>query len=265
MRSMGRLIAVVLLSSLLAPKASPRVALAGEQKATPVTITVSVAASLKDALTEIAGQFSRTRPDIEVAINSGASGGLELQIEQGAPADIFISAATEEMDKLAAKNLLLNGTRVDLLQNSLVLIVPANSKTVTDFPDLTRKDVRVVALGDPRTVPAGRYGQQALNSLGIYNALKNKLVLATDVRQVLAFVESGNADAGLLYATDAATSPKVKIVAEAPGGSHMPIVYPVAVLRDSQHSDAARAFIAFLKGPGARDVFVKDGFKPAGQ
>lgn len=263
-RSTCRLIALVLLSALLAAKVSPA-ALAAEQKAAPVRITVSVAASLKDALTEIAGQFGRTRPDIEVAINSGASGALELQIEQGAPADVFISASNEEMDKLAAKNLLLNGTRLDLLQNSMVLIVPANAKTVTDFRDLARSDVRVVALGDPRTVPAGRYGQEVLTSLGIYDAVKSKLVLATDVRQVLAFVETGNADAGLVYATDAAITRSVKVVAEAPAGSHMPIVYPAAVLRDSQHPDAARAFIAFLKGPGARAVFVKDGFKPAGQ
>jgi molybdate transport system substrate-binding protein len=231
----------------------------------PVRITISAAASLKDALTEIANDFKKARPGVEVALNFGASGALELQIQQGAPVDVFISASSEEMDKLAAEDLLFANTRVDLLRNEIVLIAPRDSKIVMGFRDLDRADVRVVAIGDPRTVPAGMYAQQVLMALGIYDTVKRKVVLATDVRQVLADVETGSADAGFVYATDAAISSRVRVVADAPPASHRPIVYPGAVLRESRQPEAARSFLAFLQGPEARAAFVKQGFRPAGK
>jgi molybdate transport system substrate-binding protein len=123
--------------------------------------------------------------------------------------------------------------------------------------------VRVVAMGDPRSVPAGAYAQQVLNALGLADAVKGKTVLGTDVRQVLADVETGSADAGLVYATDAAISTGVRVVADAPENSHMPIVYPVAVLRSSTNPDAARAFVQFLQSSAARAIFQKYGFRPA--
>ena len=214
---------------------------------------------------KIATAFQQSRPDVEVALNFGASGALELQIQQGAPVDVFISASSEEMDKLAGKDLLSAGSRVNLLQNELVLIAPRDSGTVAGFRDLAHADVRIVAMGDPRTVPAGMYAQQVLTALGIYDALKNKVVLATDVRQVLADVETGSAEAGFVYATDAAISSRVRIVADAPPGSHQPIVYPGSVLRDSRQPDAARSFLDFLQGPKARAAFAKEGFRPAGK
>lgn len=228
-----------------------------------VRITVSAAASLKDVLTELAQTFERQQQSTTVSLNFGASGALELQIEQGAPADIFFSASSEEMDKLDAKKLLRPNTRTDLLQNEIVLITPRDARIVSSFADLKNPAVRVIAVGDPRIVPAGIYAQQVLVSLGMYDAVKPKLVLATDVRQVLAYVETGSAEAGFVYGTDAAISQRVRVVADAPKGSHQPIVYPAAVLRDSQHADAAAAFLGFLRQPAARAAFTKAGFQPA--
>jgi molybdate transport system substrate-binding protein len=225
-------------------------------------VTVSAAASLKDALTAIKESFARAHSDVELMFNFGASGTLQVQIEQGAPADVFISAAPQQMDALAAKGLILADTRADLLRNELVLIVPADSKSVTGFSDLGKQDVRVVAVGDPRSVPAGAYAQQVLAALGLADAVKTKTVLGTDVRQVLADVETASADAGLVYATDAAISTRVRVVADAPANSHMPIVYPVAVLKGSTHPDAARILIQYLHGAEARAIFQKYGFRP---
>jgi molybdate transport system substrate-binding protein len=228
----------------------------------PVQLTVSAAASLKEALTAIDQDFQRTHPDITIAPNFGASGTLQLQIEQGAPADVFVSAAPQQMDALAAKNLLLAETRVDLLENELVLIAPKDSKVVASFADLKSPDVHVISVGDPRSVPAGTYAQQVLTALGIYDAVKSKMTLATDVRQVLAQVETGSAEAGLVYSTDAAISSKVRVVMDAPAGTHQLIVYPAAVLRSSTNPDAAREFVKYLAGPAARAVFSKFGFRP---
>ena len=162
-------------------------------------ITVSAAASLKDALTAIKDSFAHSRSDIDLLLNFGASGTLQLQIEQGAPADVFISAAPQQMDALAAKGLILADSRADLLRNELVLIVPIGSKNVTGFSDLSSLGVRVVAMGDPRSVPAGAYAQQVLSALGLADAVKGKTVLGTDVRQVLTDVETeASADAGLV-------------------------------------------------------------------
>lgn len=227
-----------------------------------VELTVSAAASLKDALTAIDQDFQRAHPETHITPNFGASGTLQLQIEQGAPVDVFISAAPQQMDTLAAKNLLLPGTRVDVLQNELVLIAPKDSKVVSGFSDLKRPDVRVVAAGDPRSVPAGTYAQQVLTALGLYDSVKAKMTLATDVRQVLADVETGSAEAGLVYATDAVISSKVHVVADAPAGTHQPIVYPAAVLRTAADPDAARAYLTYLAGSTAREIFAKYGFRP---
>ena len=229
----------------------------------PVQLTVSAAASLKEALTAIDQDFQRAHPNVTVTPNFGASGTLQLQIEQGAPVDVFVSAAPQQMDALAAKNLLLVDTRANLLENELVLIAPKDSKAVSGFGDLKRTDVRVIAVGDPRSVPAGTYAQQVLTALGIYDAVKSKMTLATDVRQVLADVETGSAEAGLVYSTDAAISSKVRVVMDAPAGTHRPIVYPAAVLRASMNPDAAREFVSYLASPAARAVFLKYGFRPA--
>ena len=227
-------------------------------------LTVSAAISLKDALDEISHLYTAEHPGTDVHFNLGGSGTLQRQIEQGAPVDIFISASPKEMDSLESQGLLLPDTRKDLVRNSVVLIVPAGSTGVSGFQDLTKAAVKTVAVGEPQTVPAGKYAQEVLTHLGIYDQLKPKLVLAKDVRQVLTYVETGNADAGIVYATDAKISKKVTVVASAPAGSHSPVVYPGAVIKDSKNVAGAKAFLKFLGGEEAQAVFQKYGFTAAG-
>ena len=225
------------------------------------SLTISAAISLKDALDEAKQLYALGNPNVSIAINYGASGTLQIQIEQGAPVDIFFSAAPKQMDALDAKGLILSGTRKDLLRNEVVLIVPADSSShATSFQDLTRPDVKRVALGEPETVPAGQYAKEVLTNLGIYAAVNAKAVLAKDVRQVLTYVETANVDAGIVYSTDAQSSSKVKVVARAAESSHAPVTYPIAVLKDSKNPAAARQFIDFLASPKGRAVFQKYGF-----
>jgi len=258
----GRRLLSVAIACFLAASASAfrSVVYAQSQKS---EITVSAAASLKDVLAEIASAFNAEQPGAAIHFNLGASGTLQQQIEQGAPVDVFISASPAQMDALAAKGLLLAGTRSDLARNALVLIVPAAGSSVASFQDLSSTAVKVIAIGEPQTVPAGKYAQEVLTRYGLYDSLKPKFVLGKDVRQVLTYVASGNADAGLVYATDARTTPEVKVAAVAPEDSHAPIVYPVAVVKDSKNPDAAKAFVGFLLSAKAQDLFKKYGFSPA--
>ena len=228
---------------------------------TPVELNVSCAASVTDALTAINNLYMEQNKNIKIAVNFAASGTLQKQIEQGAPADVFISAAAKQMNALQDSGLILDETRRDLLNNRVVLVVPADSTLdITDFMDLLNDDVKQVAIGDPEFVPAGTYGKQALELLEIYDKVQAKLILGSDVRQVLAYVESGNVDAGLVYSTDAAITTSVKMVADAPNEVNSKIVYPVAVVKASQKVDPAKAYIGFLFGPDARAIFEKYGF-----
>jgi molybdate transport system substrate-binding protein len=233
--------------------------------ASPQThLTISAAISLKDALDEIQRDYTAANPAVAIAVNYGASGTLQLQIEQGAPVDVYISASPKQMDALESKGLLLEGTRKNLLRNEIVLIIPKDSSSrVSSFQDLTRPDVKQIALGEPTTVPAGEYAKEVLTQLGIYDAVKSKAVLAKDVRQVLTYVATGNADAGIVYSTDAMTSSKVQVVAIAPENSHAPAIYPAAVMKASKDAAAARGFEDFLFDSQARAVFQKYGFAPA--
>ena len=233
------------------------------------SITVSAAISLKDALDELGPifQVQQHRKNggngTAVTCNYGGSGTLARQIEQGAPVDVFFSAAAKQMDELAAQGLIDADSRRDLVGNALVLIAPAQATTPHSFQDLTGAAVKSIALGETSTVPAGMYAQQTLEHLGLFAALQKKVVYAKDVRAVLTYVETGNADAGMVYQTDANTSKKVRVVAIAPADSHDPILYPAALLRDSKNKPAARAFLEFLQGPDAHAVFQKYGFTSA--
>jgi len=223
-------------------------------------ITVSAAISLKDALDEISALYQKSKPGVTVRLNLGGSGTLHRQVEQGAPVDVFISASPEEINALASHGLLLAGTRHDLLRNRVVLVVPIGKSPVMSFQDLASPGVKEIAIGEPQTVPAGKYAQQVLTHLGLYDRLKAKLVFSKDVRQVLTYVETGNVDAGIVYETDALTSRKVRVVATAPDGSHSPVIYPVAIMKTSKNPAAARDFESFLVGPPARAIFQKYGF-----
>lgn len=226
------------------------------------TLTLSIAASLQDAMTEVEAAYQQGHGAVDFRNNFGSSGTLAREIEQGAPVDMLISAGPKPVDQLEAEGLLVTGTRANLLGNSLVLIAPTDSR-MQGFDDLKGKAVRLIAIGDPASVPAGQYGKQTLDSLHVYEQVKGKLVLGKDVRQVLTYVETGNADAGLVYATDAEISKKVRVIATAPDGAHDPILYPMAEMKATRNDATAKAFMAFLCGPEARAIFVKHGFTMA--
>ncbi|MEH2096458.1 molybdate ABC transporter substrate-binding protein [Nostoc sp. 'Peltigera membranacea cyanobiont' 213] len=224
------------------------------------TILVSAAASLKEALEEIKPLYQQSKSDVNINYNFGASGALQQQIEQGAPADIFISAGKKQVDALEQKGLLVPGSRTNLANNRLVLIVAQDVVGINSFYNLTDSKIKKIAIGEPRSVPAGQYGEQVLRKLKLYDRVKSKLVFANNVRQVLAAVESGNAEAGLVYATDAKISNKVKVVVAADDKFHSPIVYPMAVIKSSKKIPAAKEFIQFLSDSQAKDVLKKYGF-----
>lgn len=228
--------------------------------AKPVALTISAAASLKESLEEIKELYSKESPNISVTCNFGSSGSLQQQIEQGAPSDIFFSAATKQMDALSGKGLIIEETRKNLLKNRIVLVIPEASTTIADFNGLAADNIKRIALGEPKSVPVGQYGEQVLNFLQIYDKVKSKAIFGKDVKEVLTWVETGNVDAGIVYETDAKISGKVKIAATAPEKSHKPVLYPVAVVKDSKNIDAAKSFIEFLSGGKAKAVFEKCGF-----
>jgi molybdate transport system substrate-binding protein len=226
-----------------------------------VTLTVSAAASLREALAEVDSIYRVEHPDVAVRANFGASGALRQQVEQGAPVDVFISASERHVDALQRAGLIDPRTRRVLAGNELVLVVPAASPSpATDFRSLAAPAVKRVAIGAAASVPAGEYADEVLRSLGIADAVARKAVYGQNVRQVLAYVESGNVDAGIVYRTDAAVSRRVRVAAAAPAGTHRPITYPLAIVSASSHPADARAYAAFLLGPRGREVLARHGF-----
>jgi molybdate transport system substrate-binding protein len=243
-----------------APAATPTPAAAAKPAAT-VELNISAAASLTDAMNKIAQSYKKTAPNVKLTFNFGASGTLQTQIEQGAATDVFISAATKQMEALVTKGLVATETKMNLLVNKVVLIVPAASnKGISDFKDCLTSKVAVIAIGDPASVPVGQYAKEIFTHLNGWDAVSKKANLGTDVKQVLSWVESGNADCGVVYATDAALSSKVKTVAEAPSGSTTPVIYPAAVLKASTKKDTASAFLKYLQSEEAGKIFSSYGF-----
>ena len=233
-----------------------------EKKAEPVELHVAAAASLTDVMQEIAAAYEKAHPEVKVVFNFGSSGALQQAIENGGQTDLFFSAAQKQMNALEKDGLLAENTRKDLLVNELVLIVPADGgKPLQDFQQLAEADVQHIALGEPKGVPVGQYAEEVFTHMGILEAVKAKAVYGSDVRQVLSWVESGDADCGVVYATDAAVSKKVKVAAKAPAGSHKPIVYPAAVLKESKHMDNAKDFLSFVSNEDNKKIFAKYGFE----
>ena len=230
-------------------------------QAKPTEIMVSAAASLQTSLTELQKAYALKAPGVKLTFSFGASGTLQQQIEQGAPVDLFISAGKSQMDALDQKNLLVKDSRIDLLGNDLVLITGKDNSKVTSLDDLSKSSVAQISIGTPKSVPAGQYAQDALTSLKLWDSLQPKLVMAKDVTSVLNYVETGNADAGFVYRSDAQGSTKVKVVAVVPDSSHKPIVYPAAVIAASKNQQTAEDFLKYLQSSEAQQVFVKDGFK----
>jgi molybdate transport system substrate-binding protein len=225
------------------------------------TINLSASIVLSDALTEINLLYIQANPGIAIVPNFTAAGTIQQQIENGAPCDVFIAAAPVWMDNLHDQGLIIEDTRQDLVGNSLVLVVPAESSlNIGSFNDLTGSAVHKVAIGDPGSVSAGTYAKQTFDLLNLYAALQFKLVLGGNVRQVLTYVETGDVDAGLVFATDALSSSKVKAVADAPAEINSKIVYPAAVVKASKDIDAAKKYLEFLSSEAAKAIFIKYGF-----
>jgi molybdate transport system substrate-binding protein len=252
MRFPARLAALAL-AALLAAGAVPAMA---------DPVLVFAAASLKNALDDAASAFEKSGGG-DVKISYAASSALARQIESGAPADIFISADLDWMNYVAEKNLIKKDTRANLLGNRLVLIAPAASAVALDIKpgfDLAGAlGSGRLAMADPGSVPAGKYGKAALQELGVWDSVVAKIAPAEDVRAALRFVARGEAPLGIVYATDAAAEPGVKIVAAFPPDSYPPIIYPAAIIAQSKNP-AAEKFLAFIRSPDARGIFEKQGF-----
>jgi len=227
-----------------------------------ITLNVSAGTGLTDAITEINIRLMEQNHDLKIQTNFAAAGDLQTQIENGAPTDVFISAAARQMDTLEEKGLILPETRRIIAGNKLVLIVHKDSSlTISSFEDLLKSDIKLIAMGDPGFVPAGSYGLLTFELLGIsYDELKPKLVLGSSVRQVLSYVENKNVDIGIVYASDAYNSDKVKMVANAPDEINKIIVFPAAVISSSNTVDIAQAYIDFLGSREAQEIFKKYGF-----
>lgn len=230
--------------------------------ADPVVLTVSAAISLKAPLETLKTGFEKANPGIRVVYNFGSSGALQQQIVNGAPVDVFISAAAKQMDGLERAGLIIPGSRCVLAGNTIVLIAPSDGRAPGGFEGLSSDQIKRIAIGEPKSVPAGMYAMEILEHFGLSNAVKDKLVYAKDVRQVLVYVESGNVDAGFVYGSDVAGSKAVRVVVEAPAGSHQKVEYPAAVVKASAHASEAEEFLAFLRSAEASALFKSFGFVP---
>lgn len=244
---------LVIASLLVAPL------LATTQK-TSATILVGAASSLTDVMEELAHTYETGNPGLKLIVTYGSSGSLQKQIEQGAPIDVFISASPKQVDALESEGLLLEGSKKDLVINNLVLVTPFGNNTVKGFSTLASGEFSSLAIGEPNSVPAGKYADQTLSYLGLKTKVQKNLIYTKDVRQVLAYIASDAVDAGFVYSTDALSTGDVQVVAIAPRESHDPIIYPAAVIKDSRSITAALAFIAWLSGAKAQGIFTEFGF-----
>jgi molybdate transport system substrate-binding protein len=224
---------------------------------------VFAAASLKDALDAVDAGWTKESGK-QVVPSYAASSALAKQIEQGAPADIFISADEDWMNYLAEKKLIKPDTRFDLLGNTLVLIAPKDSKIETKiadgFPLATLLGDGHLAMANTDSVPAGKYGKAALTKLGVWNSVKDKIAQADNVRAALKLVSTGEAPLGIVYGTDAKSDPNVKVIDTFPEGTHPPIIYPIAIMASSTNADAP-VLLAYLKSAAAQNAFKDQGFK----
>jgi molybdate transport system substrate-binding protein len=227
-------------------------------------LALSVAVSMKEAIEEVGHRFARDHAGVVLRYNLGASGELQKQIEAGAPVDVFVSAAARQMDELAAKGLLLPGSRRVFARNALTVVKPADSTIDLAGPaDLLGARVQRVVIGNPRTVPVGQYAEESLRTLGLWERLRPRLVYAENVRQVLDYVARGEVDAGFVYVTDVATrAGRVREAFRPAEETYRPVTYPAAVLKDSRRRVLAVAFVDGLAGREAQAILARFGFLP---
>ena len=248
-------------------------AAADESKATEETVDdkqteliILAAASLTDVCNELKEKYESEHPNVTLTFSYGSSGALQTQIEEGAPCDIFFSASKKQMDALNEENLMDAESITELLENKIVLVVPAAAGSdIQSFDDLTDDKVKLIGLGEPESVPAGQYAEEVFTSLGTLDQIKSKANYGQDVRTVLTWVEEGAVDCGVVYATDAYTTDKVKIVAEAPEGSCKKVIYPVGITDASSHHAEADELIGYFRSDEAMKVFEGYGFTPVAQ
>ncbi|WZL73841.1 molybdate ABC transporter substrate-binding protein [Clostridiaceae bacterium 35-E11] len=222
-------------------------------------ITVSAAASLMEALTEIQPQFEK-ESGVKLTLNFAASGTLRKQIEEGAPVDLFISASQKHMDGLENKNLLDQNSRKNILKNQLVFIVAKDSlDKIKNISDTTRENIKI-SIGEPESVPAGQYAKESLAYLNLWDQVKAQCVYAKNVKQVVNYVESQEIDAGIVYRSDATVLKNSEVIQVLEEASHKPIVYPAAIIASSKNKDAANKFSAYLSTKEAQKSFEKYGF-----
>ena len=233
--------------------------LATASPASGAELVVSAAASLTNAFRDIGKVFEAKHVGSRVVFNFAATDVLLAQIAKGAPADVFAAADEHAMDRAEREGLLLDGSRRDFAGNRLVLIVPVGRQQMSSLGELALPPFGRIAMGSPRTVPAGRYAKAALDRAQLWDRIEPRCVFALNVRQVLDYVAREEADAGFVYATDAAVmGGKVKIAIEV--STPMPVRYPVAILRGSRYADEARAFVALLGSEAARKILASYGF-----
>jgi molybdate transport system substrate-binding protein len=222
-------------------------------------ITVFAAASLTDSLKELGATYEHITGD-KVRFNFAASNVLAQQIKAGAPADIFFSADEAKMDSLDQEGLILKDTRKNLLGNTLVVITPQDGVKLGKPEDLAKPEIKHLSLGDTKAVPAGVYAKEWLEEIGLWKSVEGKIAPAENVRAAMAVVESGNAEAGIVYKTDAAISKKVTVALEIPSAEGPKIIYPAAVVKDSRNVEAARKLLDYLDDKKADETFAKFGF-----
>lgn len=227
----------------------------------PVELTILAAASLTDVCNEIKVNYEATHENVTLHFSYGGSGALQTQIEEGAPADIFISAATKQMTALDEQGLMDSASIIQLLENKVVLVVPADSTAdITSFEDVATDKVTMVGLGEPGSVPVGQYSEEIYTTLNLLEQVKAKANYGSDVRTVLSWVETGEVDCGIVYATDAYTTNQVKIVAEAPQGSCKQVIYPAGIVKSTENAEAAAEFMAYLQEEETLALFESYGF-----
>lgn len=228
-----------------------------------ITITVSAASSLTEAFGNIAREFEASHPNTKVELNLAGSGNLRSQIESGAPVDVFASASERDMDLLSEKDLIQNASRKDFAANTLVMIVPANSssRSPENLEALAADNIEKIAIGNPESAPVGKYTKQALETAGLWQKIQNRIILAENVKQVLTYVEAGEADAGFVYMTDARNEKenRSRIVYTVPVNE--PISYPIAVVKSSENAKEAQEFVDFVTGNEGQEILVKYGFE----
>jgi len=230
-------------------------------KDTKHEIIISAASSLTNALVEIQKEFELLYPQYKLSFNFGSSGKLAQQIEQGAPADLFLSADLKWMTYLLEKGYIEQDSMIHFARNTLVVVGQARTDlSITTLEEITPDLISLIAIGDPKSVPAGSYAKEALEYNQIWERVASKLIIAKDVRQVMTYVETGNTDLGFVYASDALTSDQVKVLFQIDPSWHSPIIYPAGMVKESKDKEAANLFLQFLSSTHAKQIFVKNGF-----